>query len=160
MKLLLHFFVLISSFGLAFIWEQSQLDNYTIPLLSIFAIIFIIALVVNKRRKKDLVGGAVDVFALNTAIILAISITGNLYSPLYFILYFLGFGITFIFEPLSVFIYVLGAIIIFLPEALKNGSPESFIRLGSLVLISPLAFFFGHEYSGKNQSEEKLKKSK
>jgi hypothetical protein len=155
MKIFIHWIILIASFAFIFIWEESQLDNYTIPLLICFAIIFTMVILINKKRKKDFIGGPADIFLLNTGLILIISMTGNLYSPLYFLIYFLGFGITFIFEPLSVFIYILGAIIIFLPEALKNGSIESFIRLGSLILIFPLAFFFGHENNAKKAKDEK-----
>ncbi len=156
MKLVWHWTILILSFGAVFLWEQSSLDTYTIQVLAGLVIIYILIAAINKKRRRDIIGGAADIFILNTSILLLISITGNLYSPLYFLLYFLGFGITFIFEPLSVFVYVLGAIAIFLPEALKNGSVESFIRLGSLILISPLAFFFGQEYRDRDVQEEKI----
>ena len=157
MKLFIHWLILIASFAFAFIWEESQLDNFTIPLLIGLALIFALVILVNVKMKKDFVGGYFDIFLLNSILLLIISITGNLYSPIYFLIYFLGFGITFIFEPLSVFVYAIGAMAFFLPEALKNGSVESFIRLGSLILISPLAFFFGHEFRDKDIKQEKTK---
>ncbi len=69
-------------------------------------------------------------------------------------LYFLGFGITFIFEPVSVFIFAIGTIAVFMPEAIKNGYIESYVRLGSVLLISPLAYFFGREYQDRDTEEQ------
>ena len=100
--------------------------------------------------------GASDIFILNTCILLLTGLTGNIYSPLFFLLYFLGFGITFIFDPATVFIFALGTIAVFLPEALKNGAIESYIRLGSILLISPLAFFFGQEYKDRDRQQSEI----
>lgn len=158
MKILLHAFLLFSSFGLVFIWEQTQLADYTIQGLAILVLFYLLLSIIRKRinPSSEMFGNASDIFILTTAILLLINVTGNLYSPLFFLLYFLGFGITFIFEPTSVFFFTIGTILIFLPQALKNNAIESYIRLGSVVLISPLAYFFGQEYSERQKEEEKL----
>lgn len=100
--------------------------------------------------------GTLDIFILNCVIILLIFASGALYSPFYFLIYFLAFGITFIFEPATVFIFALGAIFIFLPQALKNGSIESFVKLGSILIICPLAFFFGQSYKDREKEQADL----
>lgn len=157
MKLLTHGLVLLLSFGLVFIWEQTGLNVYTIQAVALLVVIYLlISFIRRKRFKSAEFGGVADIFILNTAIFLLIYTTGNIYSPLYFLLYFLGFGITFIFEPATVFLFTIGAVLVFLPEALKNGAIESYIRLGSLLLISPLAFFFGQEYRDRDKQEEAL----
>lgn len=156
MKFLFHCFVLIASFLVIFVWNVSPASDYTIQALAVLVILYLLITMV--RRKKHTAmenfGGSSDIFILTTAIFLLVNITGDIYSPLYFLLYFLGFGITFIFEPATVFVFVLGAIIVLLPEALKNGSTESFIRIGSIALISPLAFFFGSSYRDRDKMEE------
>ena len=101
--------------------------------------------------------GLADIFILNTVVLLLILITGALSSPLYFLIYFLAFGITFIFEPATVFVFTLGAIAIFLPEALKNDSFESFIKIGSIALVSPLGYFFGQGYKDREKIEKEKK---
>lgn len=157
MKLLIHGLVLFLSFGLVFVWEQTGLDIYTIQAVAfLVAIYLVISFIRRKKIKEGNFGGISDIFILNSAIFLLIYSTGNIYSPLYFLLYFLGFGITFIFEPATVFLFTIGAVLIFLPEALKNGSIESYVKLGSLLLISPLAFFFGQEYRDRDKQEEAL----
>ena len=82
--------------------------------------------------------------------------TGSINSSLFFLLYFLGFGIAFVFEPVITFVFVLGAILIFLPDALKNDMTGNMLKLGSLLLISPLAFFFGKEYRRNDSQEETI----
>lgn len=119
-------------------------------------IYLLLAAIRKKKNKMNSFGGTTDIFILNCAIFLLVTSTGGIYSALFFLLYFLGFGITFIFEPPSVFVYVLGAIAVLLPEALKNGSVESFVRIGSIALISPLAFFFGKEYQDRDKQEEDM----
>jgi hypothetical protein len=156
MKFLLHSFVLIASFVVIFVWNASPASDFTIQALGALVAIYILITAIRRKKHKGVenFGGSSDIFILNTAIFLLVSVTGMIYSPLYFLLYFLGFGITFIFEPATVFIYVVGAIAVLLPEALKNGSLESFIRIGSIALISPLAFFFGSSYKDRDKMQE------
>lgn len=156
MKTLWHGLVLIISFLVVFIWKQTVLSDFTVQALGVLVLAYLLISTIRKKRNPNAEGfsSSSDIFILNTAILLIIGITGNIYSPLFFLLYFLGFGITFIFEPVSVFIFALGTIAVFIPEALKNGSVESFIRLGSIILISPLAYFFGREYQDRDKEEE------
>lgn len=157
MKILLHGFVLLLSFGFVFVWEQTGLDAYSIQAIALLVAVYLVASFIRRRKKENAnFGGNLDIFILNTAIFLLIYTTGDIYSPLYFLLYFLGFGITFIFEPATVFLFTIGAVLIFLPQALVNGSLESYIKLGSLLLISPLAFFFGQEYRDRDKQEEAI----
>ena len=90
--------------------------------------------------------GPWGIFLLNTVILLLIFSTGGINSVLFFLLYFLCFGIAFVFEPAVIFIFVLGVILVFVPDVIKGDLLVSSLKLGSLLLISPLAFFFGNEY--------------
>lgn len=158
MKFLLHSLFLVISFLFIFLWAQTALVNYTIQFLGLVVGIYLIISFIKRKRnpQSELFGSTLDILVLQSAIFLIITITGNLYSPLFFLVYFLGFGITFIFEPATVIIYVICGIGIFLPQAIKNGSIESFLRLGSIVLIAPLAFFFGSEYRDRDEQEQEL----
>lgn len=158
MKFILHSLTLIVSFCIIFIWNLSPLSDFTVQALAIMVILYTLTTVIRRKTNKNpqQFGGVSDIFILNTAIFLLVSATGDIYSPLFFLLYFLGFGITFIFEPATVFVYVIGAILVLLPEALKNGSMESFIRIGSIALISPLAFFFGQNYKDRDKEQEEV----
>lgn len=162
MKTLLHIFVLILSFGIIFVWEQTPLADYTIQALALLVLLYLVAQFVRRRRSpagnlKSYDGGIPDVFALNTAIFLLIFATGGLASYFFFLLYFLGFGITFIFEPITVFVFAIGAIAVFIPSVLTNGgSIGTYIQLGSFLLVSPLPYFFGKEYRDREEQETEI----
>lgn len=157
-----HWLILILSFAVVYVWTQTSLDDYTLQALAVIVILYILISVIRKRKSPSspFFGTTSDIFILNTSILLLINYTGNLYSPLFFLLYFLGFGITFIFEPVAVFIFAIGVITVFLPEAIKNGSIESFLRIGSILLIAPLAFFFGQQYQDRDKEEQEIEKMK
>lgn len=159
MKALLHAFVLIFSFTLVFAWEQSPFTDFTVQVLAVMVIVYLVAQFVKRKMKKEdaIWGGIPDVFTLNTAIFLLIFATGQMASWFFFLLYFLGFGITFIFEPITVFIFAIGTVIIFLPAVLTNGgSLGQYIQLGSFLLISPLPYFFGKEYRDREKQADEI----
>lgn len=158
MQLLKQSLILILLFALLFLWEQTALSDYTIEAIAILIISYGVVTFWRRRKKQDLmkVTGTIDIILLNTVVLLLISITGSLYSPLYFLIYFLAFGLSFVFKPATVFVYTLAAFFLFLPEALKNLSVESFIKMGSLFLICPLAFFFGQSYKDREKQQEQI----
>jgi hypothetical protein len=100
--------------------------------------------------------GPWGIFFLNTVILLLIFSTGGIDSVLFFLLYFLGFGIAFVFEPAVTFVFVLGVILVFVPDAIKGDLLVNSLKLGSLLLISPLAFFFGLQYRQSDKQDEKV----
>ena len=136
------------SFAFVFVWQKTPLSQYTIQTLGILILAyFFIAF-----RKKGGAGISIDidnpwgVFILNTVLLLLVLATGNFSSPVFFLMYFLGFGITFAFRPVTIVVFILGVIALFLPLALRDDVFRNLIMLGSLILFSPLAFFFGKGY--------------
>ncbi|RJQ36519.1 hypothetical protein C4559_05135 [Candidatus Microgenomates bacterium] len=164
MKAVLQSLLLLLSFAFVYIWQQSPLSQYTIQALGFLVFLFI--LVSARKRKQDsnpinlFSNSSWVIFILNTIILLLVFSTGGFSSSLFFLLYFLGFGIAFVFEPVTVFVFVIGAILIFLPQALIDNVAENLLKLGSLGLISPLAFFFGKEYIKGEKQQEEIEKIK
>jgi hypothetical protein len=158
MKFLLQTTVLVLSFVIVFLMSTLPLAGLTVPFLGFLILVYLL-LSLRKRGKGFLSMGGEGpwgIFILNTVILLLIFSTGSLNSPLFFLLYFLGFGIAFVFEPAITFVFVLGAILVFAPDALKTDIMTNLLKIGSLVLISPLAFFFGREYRANDQKEEAI----
>ncbi len=152
MKRVKQALLIIVSFSFVFFWRLSPLNDYTIPMLGLLVFIFLVITSRNKNfnpvsslGNNELMG----VFILNAVILLLIFSTGEFSSPLFFLLYFLEFGIAFVFDPILVFIFLIATIGLFLTDALKDDSVGNFIRLGSLVFIAPLAYYFGKEYIDK-----------
>jgi hypothetical protein len=148
--------VITISISLIFLILNTPLISFTMPILG-FIIIFSTAYLILKRRTRkgnDLfIGSYPEIASIIICLVLAISITGGIQSNLFFLLYFLLFGIAFLFEPLTIFVFVLGIGAIFLQQALTNDVFNNFMKLGSVLLLSPLAFFFGREL--KSREEER-----
>jgi hypothetical protein len=158
MKLVIQALVLILSFVLAFVCHQTPLSGFTVPLVGIMIVLYIVLSARQKGKGFLSMGGEGPwgVFFLTSVILLLIFSTGSLDSILFFLLYFLMFGIAFVFEPALIFVFVLGSIVVFIPDALKGDLLVNSLKLGSLLLISPLAFFFGSQYRQTDQQNEAI----
>lgn len=110
----------------------------------------------NKKHDELFMGSNKEVFTVITAVMLAIFLTGGLDSQLYFLLYFLLFGIIFLYNPATVFVLLLGILVVFFESATLGNLVSNLIKLGSLVLISPIAYFIGREFQKKEQLEDAI----
>lgn len=164
MKLILHSVVLALSFFAIFLQQQFA-DDYTIHILALLVIVYFVFTFLRRTNAKtsqrnkipETISTSLDIFIVNAILMLLILQTGGLYSPIFFLVYFLCFGITFIFEPFTVFVFSLGVVSIFLPEVWVNHAITEFVKIGSLLVITPFAFFFGKEYKTKELLQQKAK---
>ena len=83
------------------------------------------------------------IFSLVT--LLVVVSTGNLASPFFFLLYFLLFGLSFVFEPVVSLVLTLTYTLFSLVSG-QTFNQQTTINLASLWLITPLALFFGQAY--------------
>jgi hypothetical protein len=155
MKVLQESLVLILSFIVIYFWSMGDFSQNAPPFLGILIASYLILSLRKKGKGFITLGGEGPwgIFLLNTIIFVLVFSTSSINSPLFFLLYFLSFAISFVFEPITTFIFVLGAVIILLPDTFKVDLTNNILKLSSFVLISPLAYFFGKEYR-KNQSQE------
>lgn len=154
MKLIWQYSTLALSFVAIFFLQESE---YIVQISGLFIAIYLI-ISMRKGGKGFLTmgGGPLGIFLLNTVIFLLIFSTGGINSSVFFTLYFISFGIAFVFEPITVFIFATGAVLIFLPTALTADVTTNLLKIGSLVFISPLAYFFGKEYRKTDLQDEKI----
>lgn len=158
MKPIAQTLVLILSFVIVFIWQQTSFSGYTVQALGFLVFLYLIIAARKKGSGFLTMGGngPWGIFILNTIILLLIFATGGISSSLFFLLYFLGFGIAFVFESQAIFVFIIGAVLVFLPDALKGDTFGNFLKIGSLLLISPLAYFFGREYRKSDKQEDEI----
>lgn len=160
-KLFFQSAVLISSFVIVYLWQKIELSGFTVPFLGLLIALYLIVSAKKGGRGFLSLGGSPwGIFLLNTLILLLIFSTESINSPLFFLLYFLGFGIAFVFEPVTTFVFVISAVLIFLPDTLKTETTNNLLKLGSLILVSPLAYFFGKEYRKTDKQDEKIEELK
>lgn len=159
MRIFVQSLLLIVSFSLAYLWEQTPLGDYTWYAVAVLIAFF---LILSFRKKQFNPTDAISadnplgIFALTTIILFMIFSTNGLGSPLFFLLYFLSFGIALVFEPITILVFILGIILVFMPDMLQNDLMGNVIRIGSVLLISPLAFFFGKEFRRDEAQQEEL----
>lgn len=162
MKLVWQSLLLVLSFVSVYLWQKTILSGYTIQIFGFLIFLYLIILFRKKGAPVKKISFSSNessaIYILNTVILLLIFSTDGLSSALFFLLYFIAFGIAFVFEPLTVFVFVIGTILIFLPDALENDVMKNLIMLGSLGLISPIAFFFGREYKQDEKKDEHIEK--
>lgn len=161
MKTLKEALLLIFSYAVLYIWQNSGYSGYTIPVLGfLLVLLFIISA---RRKGKSLLTftqktDSLHVIIINAILLLLIVSTGGINSQLFFLLYFLSFGVAFVLEPINVFVFTITTLILFLPDILRDTSPPTLIKTISLVLISPLAFYFGREFRQDGHEEKKDEK--
>jgi len=148
---------IIIAFAIVIIWRLLGLEALTVPLIGLLAFGY---LLLSRRQKRADASGSREIDRLTTGILttlvlLIIVATGALTSPLFFLLYFIPFALCFMLIPESIFVFLLGSIILFLPMAMGAQMTENLIKLGSVLLITPLAYFFGKEYRLVGEHEQK-----
>jgi len=141
--------ILCFSTAFSFLWVNSPLAAYNlqlIALLLIFAVIFF-----RKRRTTAFWKTLIGLTAFNIAVLLLISQTGNLNSPLFFLIYFFLLGLGFLTTPPATLIIALSLVFFFLPF---SSVQSDWLKLGSLFLITPLCLILGRQRQEMEEQEK------
>lgn len=158
MKFYIHSLLLLGSFTLVFIWQNSQLAQYSIPFIGFMVFLFLLISIKNKQNLN--LGGPMNFFILNTILLLFIFSTGGINSNLFFLLYFLLFAASFIMDPRSVFIVPVSLVIIFWSQIFQGEVAANIIKIASIAILSPLAYFFGMQFKKNDKKEDEILKDK
>lgn len=144
-----------------FVWK-AFFSDLTVPFLGLLIIIyfFLNSLGSQKGLGHKSLRQEVSVPVLLAVILLLITSTGSLSSGLFFLLYFLLFALVFLFLPETAFVFALACFLFFLPDSLKTDTVNSLLKLSSLLLVSPVAYFFGRIFRMENKEQEELIKAK
>ena len=142
-----------------FIVMSTALSAYSTYLLAILIIFSAIYISIKKRSKSAsnlFSGGSVELYGLIAIITLMISLTNGLNSPLFFFTYFILFLLAFLCEPITILVYLISALLFFMPQATANPNTDMLIKMGSLILIAPIAYFIGQEFERRKILDEKI----
>ncbi len=163
MKLLTQSLSLILACLMVLIITSTPLDDYKAPILGFLIVASIIGIVIKQRAAKkndsnqDIFSGSgPEVFMVTGALLLIIFMTGGLSSNLFFLLYFLLFGIVFLFKPETVFVLVIGIEILFFTSLSDGDLLSNLIRVGSVAFLAPISYFFGREFQRREKLEAKI----
>ncbi len=135
---------IITVFGV----QISFLNSYASYILAFFIVFSIIYITLKKRSLNStqlFSGNPLELYGLTVVITLIISITNGLASPLFFFLYFLLFLIAFMGQAITVWSLLTALLLFFIPQASGNFDSNTVIKLGSLLLITPISYFVAKE---------------
>jgi len=156
-KFLLHSLFLIAAVVLAFFWTSNpSLSYYTLQLIAVFVAFFFINQIISRHRRQK-INLTIDSVVFTMIILLLVISTGGLTSPLFFLVYFLMFGLALLFEPLITVSLTIAIVLFFLFTPSQADPMKEILQLFSLILITPVALFFGKQYLRVLVDEEKIK---
>lgn len=128
--------------------RNTFLSIYSSYLLALLVIFFTIYISIKKRSKSAselFTGSFLEISGIVSITLLIVVLTGSLASPLFFFMFFILFFLAFMSTPFSVWIFLGSLLLFFIPEALNELTSDTFVKMGSLVLIAPIAFFVAKE---------------
>ena len=140
MPQLLEIFLLSLTALIAYLLSISPAANFTPQVIGLFTIIFLVFF----RQKKYYL---LFLAAISNLLVFA---TGGLNSPVFFLIYFSLFAIAFQNPPSTTLAY---SIILILLLSQSLNSQLSLLPLFSLLFITPLAWFVGHQFLEKIHDE-------
>ncbi|MFH1601468.1 MAG: hypothetical protein ABIB61_00745 [Candidatus Shapirobacteria bacterium] len=153
-KFFLHLVYLFLAVVTTYVWTQHPiLSFYNLQLIAGLVIIWFLK---HKLfcQEQNLTHKTIDALILTIVILLLVFATGGASSPLFFLIYFLLFGLSFLFEP-PITITLAFILLVFLTPTVQNS--QEIAALLSLFLITPLALYFGQLYL-RNLSADKRTK--
>lgn len=159
-RLIAHSLLLTMSVLISYVWTSSQfLSDYNLQFIAFLIVGYFITRLILKKAGGVSVKtmSSLDMTILTLIIFTLIFSTGALSSPLFFLLYFLLFGLALLFEPGSSLFMVFISSFIFLLIPEKKDLFSELLQLASLFMIVPLALIFGKQYIKLMQSELEVK---
>ena len=148
MDKLLKYLGLIFAFIFVAIIKSSPLEEkqtFILAALIIFSIIYIVIQRRNASFNLLFSGRAPEIFFISSIVLFMVEITGGPSSPLYFLNYFLLFGLPLISAPLMSLIFSISLISFYTPEFIRGIDADTAIKIGSIVLLLPLSYFLARE---------------
>lgn len=151
-RFFVHLGFLMTAVLLTFFWTANpDLSTYTLQLIAFLVILYFLGRTqIGKPNLVFLLDGVI--FTMVT--LLLVTQTGGLNSPLFFLIYILLFGLALLFDPLITLSLSLTLSLLMYNQAKDlNG----FLEIVGLLLMTPVALFFGRQYLKVLEDEEKIK---
>lgn len=142
-----------------FVVQISFLSAYASYLLAFFIIFSIIYITLKKRSINStqlFSGNPIELYGLTAIVVFIVAITNGLTSPLFFFLYLLLFLFAFMGEAITVWVFLTAVTLYFLPQASADLDSNTFIKLGSLLLITPISYFVAKEFERRKLLNQQI----
>lgn len=156
-----HFILILFAAGFTFFWANHPvLSQYSLQLSSFLLAVFLFHNLLGRKKITNLsfikYQNISNSLTITLLLLLLVLDTGGLTSPLFFTLDFLLFGLSLLFNPsLGLLVGLALSVLFLLNNSLLNLT--SLTNLVSLILIAPLARFFGTQYIRLLEDQQQIK---
>lgn len=141
-----------------FIWTKDPtLSSYNLQLTGALVLLYFVFRMINTARRSLISSSFPSTIILTVVSLLLVFSTGGIVSPLFFILNFLLFALSLLFEPIQTVITSFILIGVFAWDNYSHINTQGIINLLSLALMTPLAAIFSRTYLSNLQSIGKIK---
>jgi len=150
---------LLLAVSFSYFWVSNPvISPYSLQLIALLVLVYFVNYFVFAKKdfyqKSTLI---LDSIIFTMIIYLLVSSTGNFQSPLFFLFYFLAFGVSLLFQPATSLV-LMGIIVFFLSKSIHLGNLyDNFAKAISLLLVAPLSVFFGRQYLKAQEAQKRIK---
>jgi hypothetical protein len=131
---------------ISFLISLSPLSGYGLQIASVMLILYVgISFLIRKHILSTNIKVTLDILILSLTISLLIFTTGGFASPVFFLSYFLLFGVTLFSSPVTATAITVTFALLFI-VAPKQDFWMDLLQMGSLLAIAPLSVLFGKQY--------------
>ena len=156
-KILLHSGLVAAALGLSYFIAQTSLSEYSLQISGILvAIYMLISFLIRKKFLDPASRIPFDIFVFSFAASFLLFTTGGLTSPVFFLTYFLLFGISLLSAPTTSVVAALAFAILFILTPKVDFWTE-ILQIVSLLSIAPISAMFGRQYIEILKNEQKIK---
>lgn len=150
----LHIFILLLVITLIFLWvNDDYLSNYSLQLTAILLLSLIVAKRILDGEKFKLTESIIT----TVGVILTVSASGNISSPLFFLNYFLLFALSLLLEPVIPLVLSIILIIFYLFTSQIGTSYFQLLELLAFPFMTPLAYFTGKIFQKEENQKQEIK---
>lgn len=149
MKIIIHSTLLITIVVLVSFWARNPtLSHYSLQAIAALTVIYLLLHRFGPKQTSESTINLQSALFLTAITLMLVFSTGGAVSPIFFILYFLLFCLSLLFEPIQTAVL---SIVILIPLILGIDRTQSTIpasiwgNLATLVLITPMATVFGRK---------------
>ena len=155
-KILIHNILVVLALGLAYFVAQTSLSEYSLQISGILVAIYMfISFLIRKRFLTYTSRVSFDVFVFSFAVSFLLFTTGGFTSPIFFLTYFLLFGIALLSAPATSIVAAVGFVILFILTPRSDYWAE-ILQIASLLSIAPISAMFGKQHLQIFQDSQKI----
>lgn len=153
---LFHTLFLVFSISLTFLWTQNpSLTAYNLQAVGLLILFYFAGKLLGSTKAR--LSAALDAVIFTSLILFLVITTGGPHSPIFFLLYFLLFAESLLFEPTAAIVISLLLVLLFGGSLRFEFDNTALINLASLLLITPLASLFGRKFLETQAKAGKIK---